>query len=225
MQTGCNVIISEQVNNRCNTLPDIFSDTTHIKTYIDDDKIHKSTLINIGTDLAETPYIWVNDIDCYLHFSKILDTLQLSDNFIQPFEVVKDLTETETQHILEGAPTHIRFHGEDIFNNTSSSEYLRQICLYGALSFIFNKNAFMEIGMMDEAYTGWGLEDTDLCIRAEAHSGIHIVRTSLGVHLWHTREACIDTNKHNNKHFTSKGLSHDTWKHIFTKYYPEWDIK
>ena len=92
------------------------------------------------------------------------------------------------------------------------------------MSFIFNIQAFIEIGRMDEAYTGWGIEDTDLCIRADRHSGLHIIRKSLGVHLWHDRDR-IQENKSNIKRFNSKGFSHDIWTEIFNKYYPDWGIK
>ena len=195
-ESGCKIIICHQRNSHipCEFPPVHFPNTKYYSLDIDDDKIHKSTLINYGVKKADTRFVWVNDIDCYLKFPEIMPKLNPANKFIQPFVSVKSLTEGETDTILDGGYVTIDY----------SIRGARQVHVYGAMSFIFNKKDFLDIGAMDEQYTGWGLEDYDLFDRVSQKHDIDIINTSFGVHLWHP---IVPSNTNNISQFNRKGLN------------------
>ena len=156
---------------------------------VDDDSIHKSKLINIGTDNIQTEFVWVNDSDCYLKFQKVIDQLDFRHNFIQPYNVGKYISKEETEKIFNGDSVQIEFdykrlsqEGRHIIPGT-----LYYVAMYGALSFIYRKNTFDQIGAMNEEYTGWGFEDNSLCMRMFISKSTFDVIDQSGIHLFHPR--------------------------------------
>jgi hypothetical protein len=65
--------------------------------------------------------------------------------------------------------------------------------MYGALSFIYKKRSFKDIGRMNEMYSGWGLEDNSLCMRMFQYSNLKFDIVNLpGIHLYHPRGNCAE---------------------------------
>lgn len=208
------VLIYEQVNDnniesKIKKLTEKYDTVIYKSEVINDDRIHKSFLINKGVDFLDTEFIWVNDADCYLKFKRVYNIISTdceepvkgilgtaryapsimdTHDFIQPFAVAKRLTKYETEKLRKDEEINVTFTKEEMVNNKENF-----IKLYGALSFIFRKSAFIEIGRMDETFTGWGLEDTEFCARVYKYctntdtktSNIKILRTIAAVHLYH----------------------------------------
>ena len=217
----------------CNT----FKHVKYAAELIDDTRIHKSFLINKGVNELDSEFIWVNDADCYIKFKKVYDLLTLEHkstaeqltgasifvpgfksildtyDFIQPFAIAKRLNEEETLKLRNDESISVDFSEEKIKAN--KEDFIK---LYGALSFIFRKSAFLEIGGMDETYTGWGLEDTDFCaqvykyctVKSSETNNIKILRIIAAVHLYHPMPSFDDRKdncpvyKKNFKYFTCK---------------------
>jgi len=175
-----NILVVEQVKNRqrpsvaCKFAKSL--DVKYLSVKIDDENIHKSKLINVGTDKINTEFVWVNDADCYLKFADIVKEIDMRSNFIQPYFFAKKLDESQSINIRQNIPTDIKFINKPDIGN---------LCLYGALSFIFRKIAFAAIGQLDEAFAGYGFEDNDLCIRVfKSKQSFQIIK-KYGIHLWH----------------------------------------
>lgn len=189
VQTGCPVIVVEQKlptsqhlfeAKIANTQP---SNVKYYNLVIDDDKIHKSRLINYATSKATTSHVWVNDIDSFMYFNDILKTLNFRKSFIKPFDNSINTTRDETHAMVENRPCKL------IFDDNKR----RHIHIYGALSFIFNKKEFFKIGGMCEQYKGWGMEDLDLHMRVFRLYDIHTL-PHRAVHLWHPPSKKNDNN-------------------------------
>lgn len=189
-----NILVVEQVKDKRPTKSKKYTESLevdYLPVLINDDSIHKSKLINIGTDNIQTEFVWVNDSDCYLKFQKVIDQLDFRHNFIQPYDVGKYILKEETEKIFNGESVQIEFAysklketGQHITPGT-----LYYVSMYGALSFLYKKKAFYAIGGMNEKYTGWGLEDNSLCMRMFEYkdSKLDIINLS-GIHLYHPRQ-------------------------------------
>lgn len=187
------ILVVEQVRDNKATQSRQFTESLGIDYFsvkINDDFIHKSKLINLGTNEIHTEYVWVNDADCYLKFQKVIDLLDFRHNFIQPYSVGKYIEKEETDKIFKGEAVDIKFNysklhekGQHIIPGT-----LYYTAMYGALSFIYSKQAFKAIGRMNEMYTGWGLEDNSLCMRMFQYKNLKFDIVNLpGIHLYHPR--------------------------------------
>jgi hypothetical protein len=187
------ILVVEQVRDDQATQSKQFTESLGIDYFsvkINDDFIHKSKLINLGTDKINTGHIWVNDADCYLKFQKVIDLLDFKHNFIQPYNVGKYIEKTETDKIIKGEAVDIEFNysklheeGQHIVPGT-----LYYTAMYGALSFIYSKQSFKAIGKMNEMYAGWGLEDNSLCMRMLQYKNLKLDIVNLpGIHLYHPR--------------------------------------
>lgn len=187
------VLVVEQVRDNQTTQSRQFTESLgidYLPVKIDDDFIHKSKLINLGTDKINTEYVWVNDADCYLKFQKVIDLLDFRHNFIQPYNIGKYIEKEETDKIFKSEAVNIEFNysklhktGKHIVPGTFD-----YTAMYGALSFIYKKQAFTDIGKMNETYTGWGLEDNSLCMRMFQYKNLKFDIINLpGIHLYHPR--------------------------------------
>lgn len=148
----------------------------HMSVHIDDDKIHKSRLINRAVESISTTHVWVNDADCVMNFEYVLSRLDLSKQFIKPYIKSVDLSPKETTRLL---------NTKQVVLESPGSIKSRDINMYGALSFIFNRSAFTRVGMMNETFTGWGLEDAEFEHRVtQAGHKPHVI-DNVAYHLWH----------------------------------------
>jgi hypothetical protein len=188
-----NILVVEQVINKkeCSEAYEFTKSigVEYLSVKIDDKHIHKSKIINVGTEKIKTEFVWVNDSDCYLKFKKVIEQLDLRHNFIQPYNVAKYIEKEDTDKIINNEPVNIEFNysklhetGQHIVPGT-----LYYVAMYGALSFICRKYAFKKIGAMNEKYTGWGLEDNSLCMRMFMSGPKFDIINQAGIHLYHPR--------------------------------------
>lgn len=168
----------------------LFPGVRYYSLQIDDYKIHKSKLINHAVKHVNTPFAWVNDTDSFLNYPQVLKQINPRHRFIQPFTKAINLNKQETLALRSNRPLPI-----DLSTTTR-----RELQMYGALSFIFNKQAFESIGGMDESYTGWGWEDVDLHTTVGLTNTIHHT-DNIAAHMFHEP---YPGHAYNYKHFRRK---------------------
>lgn len=180
---GVNILVVEQVNvslNKKSAAANICKklNIDHVYVNVNDKSIRKSVIINRGTEIINTEFIWVNDCDCYLKFDDILKTIDLKYDFIQPYVYAKMLDINDSNKILENIPAEISFDDKLISG-------------FGTLSFIYRKKAFLDIGGMNEKSRGWGFEDQELDRRVKSTNFVKILNHK-GIHLYHPKSQDFD---------------------------------
>lgn len=216
----CNypVVTAEQIHTTSTLDLSEYANVTHVKYKNFTNKFNKSWLINTATNDITTSHIWVVDCDFYMDFAKLCidESIYGKYNFIQPYYYARDLTHSQT----------VKLHKTDTPVVDCSQPELKQsrlINIYGALSYIYNKESFIEIGSMNENYVGWGYEDYDLFFRVHGNSDIpkyYIDKTNHGYHMYHNTSKEIDsTGKKNYKILQSYGYSLQNVNIILKKYY------
>lgn len=192
-ETTNKIIVVEQLTGAPETEAKKFTKqlgVNYVGVPISDTHIHKSRLINIGTQYVKTEFVWVNDSDCYIKFKDAINAIDFRYNFIQPFKIGKYLNEEESNKIRSNEPVNITFnysklHETEQFTVPGSLYY---VSMYGALSFIFKKESFEEINGMNESYRGWGLEDNSLCARMFNYKDLRFNIIDIhAIHLYHPR--------------------------------------
>lgn len=183
IETGCNILVVEQVDNNKITSCRKYAELRGVK-YLPVNKksdiFNKSILINFGVKHINTEFVWVNDVDCYLKFDKIISSIDFTKNFIQPYTAISFLNEGLSKKIKNNQKCNISF-------NSNPHDIVG--CMYGALSFIFSKKAFLDIGGMDEDINLYH-EDTELCYRIiQSRYNIDILKNVFGIHLYHNYES------------------------------------
>ena len=154
------------------------SRVSYMSVTIDDHKIHKSKLINTAVVSIRTTHVWVNDADCVMNFKHVIGMIDKTADFVQPYSDSVDLSSDESTHVLKTNRVKLE---------QSNETTRRGIDMYGALSFVFKRETFMRIGMMDESFTGWGLEDVELHNRVTNKGYQPSVVDVVAYHLWHER--------------------------------------
>lgn len=207
--TGYPVVVAEQLR------PDQESNISkfcrengirHHRIIIDSDYINKSTIINRATKTITTDYVWMNDADCILPFSIILEE-KLTGSFIQPYKFIKRLDENTTSRLRSGKSIEVAF----TFDLLQKSNYIsgvgyEYISLPMAASFIYKRNDFIEMGGMDETYIGWGYEDNDFVTRlflGDFKNEFSFIETN-GIHLWHPIDSERDQREFNKLYYDTK---------------------
>lgn len=151
--------------------------------YIKSNEIHKSTLINRGTNIINTEYVWMNDADCVLNFAAILEE-SFKHDFIQPYRFAKKIDSVTSTKLLAGEEVAIPFFSNK--SQLSNKEYIASyISLPMALSFIYKKEAFLSLGGMCESFKGWGFEDNEFSTRLFKSNHTFTFIDLNGIHLWH----------------------------------------
>ena len=214
------IILIEQTHSDVSFYTNIYKDrVNHVTMDHDSNTICKSLLINSACEHVQTTHMWVVDTDFCIKFHDVT-TDMLQHDVIQPFHYTKDLTDQETIQLIEHDRLEVSF-----YEDTTT----RHINTFGALSFIMNKQTFMNIGGMDESYTGWGYEDIDLFMRINesVDQDIHITRDIYGVHLWHPPSPVKPVSRLiNKKTFNAKGYTMKKVNQILKeRYYPGWSFK
>lgn len=184
LATECKVILVEQTRETKSKIKDAVKQIVpkkysknfkHALYKHDASEIHKTGIINWATkELVKTSHVWVNDTDYYMKYSDAFYT-HWNAKFIQPYETAKKLSKQDSETLLSGQQLDVSYVDFD-------SEY---ISLYGALSFIFEKQAFLEIGGMNEKLFGWAQEDVEFSNKLK-ESKVEIQKLELkGIHIWH----------------------------------------
>lgn len=198
LKTGNKVIVAEQVVENKSRLTEIFIQILDDKQkknfkhelYIHPSKlIHKTGIINWATkNFVNTKYAWVNDVDFYMKFDRALNETWYGQ-FIKPYSVGKKLSKEDSLKIKSGQVVNVDY----------SDESAKYISLYSALSFIYEKEAFLNIGGMDESLFGWGEEDIEFNNRLKEMGEIIQEIDIKGIHLWHPTEIELEDSKFANR--------------------------
>ncbi len=197
LNTGCKTILVEQVCEQSSKLANVISNITtgvqkclfeHVLYIHPSQLIHKTGMINsIVLNKINTKYVWVNDVDFYMKFDKAL-ALQWDKKFIQPYSVAKKLNQIDSNLLLNNHSINVDF----------SDNQVSYISLYSALSFIFEKDEFINVGGMNDSLFGWGMEDVDFNNKLQKLNIPIQVLENKGIHLWHpATEFCDDHNTFN----------------------------
>jgi len=194
--TNSKVLLVEQVKENKSELSGLLSEIinnewasnfSHLLYIHDSDLIHKPGIINWATkNHVDTKYVWVNDVDFYMKYAQAFQT-EWTEDFIQPYSVGKKLSENDTNRIINGEKISVSYDDMDS----------RYISMYGALSFIFDKERFLSIGGMDESLYGWGKEDVELSRRVEENHTVQKIELK-GIHLYHPIETYLKNNNSTN---------------------------
>jgi hypothetical protein len=168
------IIVIEQLNKTSSNIPSIISNNSNINytsCYIDDQVIHKATLINIALNKVKTKYTWVVDADVVFNFSKVLEMIDGQD-VIKPFKHIIKLNKSQSE----------AFFTKRLLTITKG-EKVNIVTKFGPMSFIIKTELFKQ-NKMNENFIGYGWEDFDFAYRvAEKYNTIEF--NTIGLHFYH----------------------------------------
>ena len=183
----------------------------------------KSKLINISTRFVNTSHFFLHDVDLSINYTQLYNYYdnKIEHDYIQPFEIARDLSKQETSLYKSGKLECIEY-----FPPNTSTDQIRHVNVFGALGFIIKKAIFKKHKGFDESYTGWGYEDFDFFMRIHqplpATALISIPRGVNGVHMWHPPSDSSEYHS-NLEVFQKKGFTRGKINTLLKKYYyPDW---
>jgi hypothetical protein len=179
----------------------------------DDDPIfHRTKYINIMVERSITKFIGVVDSDVIIPHKQIDDTIEKlrSDRYdmVYPY----DGNFKEASQLIRKVFLH--HHDEDyLFSNTDKMSDLYGFQTHVGGAFFVNKNKYIQAGMENEKYYGWGPEDFERNVRWQKH-GFNIYRSDGSIiHLTHPR----DHNGHFHSDIQEKYLNNELDKLVNSK--------
>lgn len=138
---------------------------------------NKAHAINEGVITSKTPYIAIVDIDCLTEKKNIdlaINLLEKGFEVVHPFNrVIKDIVDKE------------EFKIKYDFKTVQSPSQYRDWADGGIV--FWNKRSFIDIGMKNEYFNGWGGEDNEIIIRANVFQLKQIRIDETLYHLYHDR--------------------------------------
>ncbi|KAF5051028.1 hypothetical protein DSECCO2_423390 [anaerobic digester metagenome] len=138
---------------------------------------NKAHAINQGVITSKTPYFVIIDIDCLTEKKNIDMALYLLDKgfeIVHPFNrIIKDIMDKNG------------FKKEYDFQKIDSQPQYRDWADGGIV--FWNKSAFIDIGMKNEYFSGWGGEDNEILIRANLCQLKQVRIDDTLYHLYHDR--------------------------------------
>lgn len=147
----CNIVVCEQASNSTSNVEKFLTQYTNISHHIVDNGqvFNKSVVINHAFDNTTSEFFWMCDCDIVFNFKYVVDNIDISSDFVRPFEYVVPLDETESEYYMN-------------FNKLKNpkQKYVSNNCT-GKYSFIVSRDTFDSVGRMNEDYEGWGFQDLD----------------------------------------------------------------
>ncbi|MFA0847570.1 MAG: galactosyltransferase-related protein [Methanobacterium formicicum] len=156
-----NLIISEHSDKTSSNFFEekyghLFASFRVIFSRSDGSLFNKAHAINKGVMVSKTPYFAIVDIDCLTEKKNVDMALYLLDKgfeVVHPFNrIIKDIVDKKS------------FKKEFDFKKVNSPPQYRDWADGGIV--FWNENAFIDIGMKNEYFSGWGGEDNEILIRA-----------------------------------------------------------
>jgi predicted glycosyltransferase involved in capsule biosynthesis len=171
------IIVVEQKSDKTNQtvaqkLLVNYPDILYKEVLINDNKIHKSKLVNIGNSLLTTKYLWMLDSDCYMKYMNVANRI-INQPVIHPFNKGIYLTKHESDKFLSSDKLILTEQKRD-----------HVVTDFGPLTFIIRRDIFNKIGGMNEEYTGYGWEDYEFANKLYEYPLEQFPITAL--HLYHT---------------------------------------
>jgi len=138
---------------------------------------NKAHAINQGVIISKTPYFVIMDIDCLTEKKNMNMALYLLDKgfeVVHPFNrLIKDIIDKKG------------FKKEYDFQKVDSPPQCRDWADGGIV--FWNKSGFIDIGMKNEYFSGWGGEDNEILIRANLCQLKQVRIDDTLYHLYHGR--------------------------------------
>lgn len=140
---------------------------------IDCEHFNKAKLLNLFFNDVAFDYIWVLDVDVYLNYTFVLSNLPPGVEFAKPYSCIVNLTEPETQHLINTERILPTKTDTAVANNS-----------FGKYSFIIKRDLYSNLGGMDERFQGWGFQDLDLVARLPKETSMGYTPNT-AFHLYH----------------------------------------
>ncbi|MCT0225910.1 glycosyltransferase family 2 protein [Synechococcus sp. CS-1328] len=161
---------------------------------------NRSRAFNAGALEARAPVLLLHDNDMLVpcgYLQRILPKVELGYQVVNPKRYVFHLSELHTTAVLNTAAALDEWPAESIVQNLEAGG-----------SVAITRQAFWEIGGMDEAFEGWGGEDNELWDRCQTlrcwNWGYEPI-----VHLWHRRQLLKHAARNPNLDLVRKRLAED----------------
>jgi hypothetical protein len=155
----------------------LFNSFTIIFTNSHDNLFNRALAINRGVTESKTLYFAALDVDCLTKKRNIDLAINLLDNgfdVVHPFNrIIKDVIDKE------------KFIEEYDFETVTSETQYREYADGGIV--FWRKDRFIDIGMANEYFCGWGGEDNELSIRTNLFELKQIRIDDVLYHLYHNR--------------------------------------
>lgn len=187
-----NIIISEQVNQKINSIQLCNEDYSnlkieHIKNNINNDNIHKTLLYNVGLSKIKTEVTITYDSDVLIPVQQLLESvdniIKLNCDYSYPFnmeyvEIAKHYAE-ERNILLD------TFNFDEFLlklkNKPNISVGIFKNCPPGGCM-VLKTSSYINIGMENELFVGYGPEDAERKIRLEI---LQYKNKNVNGHLFH----------------------------------------
>ncbi|MDI9435216.1 MAG: galactosyltransferase-related protein [Euryarchaeota archaeon] len=177
-----NLIIPEHADESykdylINNYGKFFNSFEVIFTYANGGLFNKAHAINKGVTSSTTPYFAIVDMDCLTekkNFDMAIYLLERGFEVVHPFNrIVQDIIDKES------------FKKNFDFRQVKTTIQYRDWADGGIV--FWNKSAFIDIGMKNEYFSGWGGEDNEIIIRANLFGLKQIRLDETLYHLYHPR--------------------------------------
>jgi hypothetical protein len=171
----CDIIVAEQLSQNTNiqTVLQRHTNVRYIPVPIEGHTFNKSKIINQATSHTTADYIWIIDSDFYTDFGFVIASITNEQDFIRPFNRVVMLSADETDTLQE--TDNVLINREQYETNSADGKY----------SFIVKRSVFIESGMMNEDFHGWGFQDLDFVNNRLVNCSKTYVDT-FGFHMYHS---------------------------------------
>ncbi|MCK9152230.1 galactosyltransferase-related protein [Methanobacterium alcaliphilum] len=174
-----NLVISEHsdfsAENDLNAYENLFDSFRVIFSNSNGESFNRSLAANKGALYSKTPYICIHDMDCLAEKINLEKSLNLLD---EGFEIVFPFNRR-----IKDIENKSEFTKSYDFNAVDSIEQKRDLN-DGCIVF-WNKQSFIEVGMLNEYFKGWGGEDNEIMIRADLLNIKQIRIDEIVYHLYH----------------------------------------
>ena len=171
---GCNLIVCEQESNTTQNTEHFLTKYTNVKHLVIEggDVFNKSVAINHAFHKSSSEFFWMSDGDVYFEFEQVINNIDISSDFIRPFEYVVSLSVDDSEYFMQHR-RHKNLKREQTVNNCT-----------GKYSFIVRRSTFESVGLMNEDFEGWGFQDLDFS-ENRMKDYKPLVISGPGYHLYH----------------------------------------
>lgn len=170
----CDIKVVDQVSEKTDiqTILRMYPDITYIPVSMSDGVFNKSILINRACTDIKSEFIWIIDADFYTNFDFVVSEINNFSDFTRPFSEIILLNETESSQLIDS--DYVQINRDEYENSFANGKY----------SFIVRTSVFIESGMMNENFRGWGFQDLDFVENRLVSCKISNIDTP-AFHLWH----------------------------------------
>lgn len=172
LKAGLPVLIAEQASGSC--LTDLPDRVGRVVIPCLGDLFAKAWLMNhVAMRFPQVEHLWFHDAEVWLPFKTVASRIRHQE-VIRPFGHVTFLDEGQTRRFIDGHPVDI-------------PQQTRRMSLTGGGSTIVRRDVYMNLRGYNEAFVGYGYEDTEFYWRVAMWANETVFENVTGVHLWHEK--------------------------------------